>query len=308
MSEFKLKLSNIREKFEKEEDAHQYLAAWRWKDGEVKCPHCDYHDYYVFKDQIRYKCKSCKLIFTAKTNTFMEASKLPTYKWIYGMYLLMQRKGISSVLLAEILEIQQRSAWFMLQRLRWALGNEDEDNKLDGEVSVDCAAIGGKNKNRHHDKKFTYNKDKDGRGYPDKVTVCGIIQKGGPIRTFIVKKESQDEIKPIIEANIKEGSILVTDEFKIYHTFKKSYNHVVCNHAQGQYAKNGHSSNNVENFWSHLKRGLTGIYIQVSRKHLQKYLFEFQFRHNNRNLDISDKVGLILDRMVCRLTYKELTA
>lgn len=305
MSDFTIKLSNIREKFENEKDAHEYLGAWRWKDGEIKCPHCNHPDYYVFKDSIRFKCKSCKLLFTAKTNTFMEASKLPSYKWIYGMYLLMQKKGISSVQLAEILEIQQKSAWFMLQRLRWALGNDPEDSKLEGEVAVDAAAIGGKNKNRHHNKKYKYAK---GRGYPDKTTVFGISQKGGELRAFVVENESHKEIKPLVYQHIKQGSILVTDEFKTYNTFKNNYNHVVCNHAKGQYAKNGHSSNSVENFWSHLKRGLTGIYIQVSRKHLQKYLYEFQFRHNNRNLAIHEKIGIILDRMECRLKYKELIA
>jgi transposase-like protein len=305
MSEFKIKLSNIKEKFEDEVAAHEYLGAWRWKDGEVSCPHCGNIEYYCFSDHIRYKCKSCKLIFTAKTNTFMEASKLPSYKWIYGMYLLMQKKGISSVQLAEILEIQQRSAWFMLQRLRYALGNDKEDDKLEGVVSADAAAIGGKNKNRHHDKKYKYEK---GRGYPDKTTVFGIGQKDGNIKTFVVKNESHKEIKPIIYQNVKQGSVLVTDEFKTYNTFKNNYEHVICNHARGQYAKDGYSSNNIENFWSHLKRGLSGIYIQVSRKHLQKYLFEFQFRHNNRNLDIPTKIGLILDRMECRLKYKELIA
>lgn len=302
MSEFKIKLSNIQEKFGNEKDAHFYLASRRWKDGEIKCPHCDHENYYVFGDGIRYKCKGCKLIFNAKTDTFMEASKLPTYKWIYGMYLVMQKKGISSVQLAEMLEIQQRSAWFMLQRLRWAMGNHDNE-KLEGVVSADAAAIGGKNKNRHHDKKYKYEK---GRGYPDKTTVFGIGQKQGDIKTFVVKNESHKEIKPIIYQNVKIGSVLVTDEFKTYNTFKNNYEHIICNHAKGQYATNGYSSNNIENFWSHLKRGLTGIYIQVSRKHLQKYLHEFQFRHNNRNLGISAKIDLIIDNMVCRLKYKEL--
>lgn len=306
MEEFKIKLSNIKEKFGNEKDAHFYLASRRWKDGEIRCPHCDHENYYVFGDGIRYKCKGCKLIFNAKTDTFMEASKLPTYKWIYGMYLVMQRKGISSVLLAEILEIQQRSAWFMLQRLRWAMGNEDDGEPLDGAVSVDCANIGGKNKNRHWDKKYKY--ERGSRSYEDKTTICGMAQADGRVRTFIVGRESQENVNPLILSNVEHGSILVTDEFKIYHTLKSHYTHVICNHAQGLYAKDGYSSNNVENFWSHLKRGLTGIYIQVSKKHLQKYLFEFQFRHNNRNLDISQKIDLIVDNMVCRLKYKELIA
>src|SRR5690606_1992808 len=123
----------------------------------------------------------------------------PTYKWIYGMFLLMQKKGISSVQLAEILEIQQKSAWFMLQRLRFALGNDTTSNKLEGEVSVDAAAIGGKNKNRHFDKKYKYEK---GRGYPDKTTVFGMSQKNGELRSFVVKNESHKEIKPIVYTHI----------------------------------------------------------------------------------------------------------
>lgn len=306
MEEFKIKLSNIREKFEDEKDAHQYLGAWRWKDGEVKCPHCESPNYWVFKNKIHYKCKSCKLLFTAKTNTFMEASKLPTYKWIYGMYLLMQKKGISSVQLAEILEIQQRSAWFMLQRLRWALGNEDDSEPMTGAVSADCAVIGGANKNRHWDKKIEYIKGT--RIYPDKSTILGMADTNGNLRTFVVPRESQEHVNPIILSNVEHGSVLVTDEYKSYHVLKSHYDHKVCSHAHGIYAVEGYSSNNVENFWSHLKRGLRGIYIQVSKKHLHKYLFEFQFRHNYRKLDIHSRIGVILDRMECRLTYKELIA
>jgi len=304
MSELKIKLSNIREKFEDEKKAHFYLASQRWKDGEVLCPHCGHTEYYVFKDGIRYKCKSCAKQFNAKTGTFMEASKLPTYKWIYGMYLLMQRKGISSVQLAEILEIQQRSAWFMLQRLRWALGNDGDEEKLEGAVSIDAAAIGGKNFNRHHDKKYKYSK---GRAYPDKTTVMGLHEAHGRVKTFVVKSENSKEIKPLVYGNVKLGSILVTDEFKVYENFRSNFNHQVCNHRKKIYvSKDGFSSNNVENFWSHLKRGLNGIYIQVSKKHLQKYLHEFQFRHNNRNLGIHEKIEVLLERMVCRLKYKEL--
>lgn len=306
MSEFKIKLSNIKDRFGNEKDAHFYLASRRWKDGEIHCPHCGHENYYVFGDGIRYKCKGCKLIFNAKTNTFMEASKLPTYKWIYGMYLVMQKKGISSVQLAEILEIQQRSAWFLLQRLRWAMGNEDNSEPMSGAVSADCAVVGGANKNRHWDKKVEYVKGM--RAYPDKSTVLGMADHTGYLRTFIVTREAKEFVNPLILSNVEDGSVLVTDEYSIYKELKVRYDHKICSHAHGQYAKDGYSSNNVENFWSHLKRGLRGIYIQVSKKHLDKYLFEFQFRHNNRKLDISERIGVIVDRMVCRLKYKDLIA
>ncbi|MFP5079490.1 transposase [Pedobacter sp. JCM 36344] len=140
--------------FPDERSCHQYLASQRWDTGEIICPHdnCGHNQSYVFADGIRYKCKKCKTLFTAKTDTFMEGSKLSTIKWLLAMYLVMHKKGISSVQLAKDIGVTQKTAWFVLQRVRWALGNEDEE-PFEGNIQLDETFVGGKNKNRHANKK-----------------------------------------------------------------------------------------------------------------------------------------------------------
>lgn len=153
-------------RFPTERSCHEYLASRRWADGVMICPHgdCGHEHAYVYKDGIRYKCKKCKLIYTAKTGTFMEASKLPTIKWFVSLYLVMHKKGISSIQLSKDVGVQQRTAWFILHRLRAALGNTI-DVELDGVVQLDETFVGGKNKNRHADKKV---KNSQGRSFKDK--------------------------------------------------------------------------------------------------------------------------------------------
>jgi transposase-like protein len=161
--------------FPTERHAHQYLAAQRWNTGEMICPFpdCANNQCYIFSDGIRYKCKKCCRIYTAKTKTFMEGSKLPSIKWIFAMYLILHKKGISSIQLSKDIGVTQKTAWFMLQRIRFALGLDTADIVLSGTVSADETFVGGKNKNRHHDKKVA---NSQGRAFIDKMPVLGLMQ------------------------------------------------------------------------------------------------------------------------------------
>ncbi|MBB5623890.1 transposase-like protein [Pedobacter cryoconitis] len=317
--------------FPTEQSCHQYLAYQRWE-GIVECPYddCKGDKAYVFKDGIRYKCTCCKRIYTAKTNTFMEASKLSTIKWIMAMYLVLHKKGISSVQLAKDIDTCQKTAWFVLQRIRTALGNEEE-MQLEGEISLDETFVGGKNKNRHADKKV---KQSQGRSFKDKTPVMGMLQeqeyqmierphKNDPTKTVIEKvitKESRvickvikdtkaESLQPIIKQYVKEGSLLISDEWYAYRGLNTTYDHQVVDHGKGQYQNEaGYSSNSIEGFWSHCKRSIVGIYHKTSRKHLEKYFNEFTFRYNYRNLGVQDQINMVISNMECRLKYKDLIA
>lgn len=293
------------QKFSDEKTCNQYLATRRW-DGYMECPYayCDGDKAYVFKDGIRYKCSECRKVYTARTGTIFEGSKLSLLKWFMAIYLIMHKKGISSVQLAKDIGVTQKTAWFMLQRIRKAFGNE-KIQKLQGIVELDESYVGGKNGNRHKDKKATYG---NGRRFNDKVPVFGMLERGGKVIATAIHKPSKQIIKPIIYKCIHMGTTLMTDEFNVYKDLKTNFHLLTCNHGKGIYGKGHIYTNSLENFWSHMKRGLKGVYHQVSPKHLNKYVQEFVFKYNYRNLDIQEQFNVLIGNMNCRLKYKDLIA
>jgi len=296
-------------KFPDEKTCHQYFAETRWAGGEVRCPHigCNHDKYYVFKNGIRYECKKCKKQFTVKTNSFMEASKLPSVKWILAMFLTTNKKGISSIQLAKSIGVTQKTAWFMLQRLRAAFGNTSNEN-LEGTVEIDETFVGGKNKNRHYRKRVEYKKV-TGRAYPDKVPVFGMYEREtGRVRAMVISKKEFNNIPRVITYNIRPGATLMTDDWTGYRGVDKIYTRHSIEHKKWIYADGDITTNRIENFWSHLKRGLHGTYIRVTPKHLNKYVQEFVFRFNNRNFDIQQQIEAVIANMACRLKYKDLIA
>jgi len=315
-------LLELVQRFPDEKSCHQYLAGQRW-DGQLECPYsnCMGQDSYVFKDGIRYKCKWCNRVYTAKTNSIFESSKLPLIKWLMAMYMIMHKKGISSVQLGKDLGVTQKTAWFLLQRIRWVLGNE-EPVQLEGTVQLDETFVGGKNKNRHADKKV---KNSQGRSFKDKTPVMGMLQeneyqvcpdtgkniiaKHSRVICMVVDDTKANSIQPIIRDYVKDGSIVVSDEWHAYTGLNDTYHHYVVDHGKKQYVhEEGFTSNALEGFWSHVKRSIIGIYHKTTRKHLQKYFYEFTFRHNYRNLAIQKQMDIILNNVNCRLKYKDLIA
>jgi transposase-like protein len=296
--------------FPTEQSCHHYLASQRWGDGYMECLYddCDGDDPYVFKDGIRYKCKCCKRIYTAKTGTAFEASKLPLIKWFIAIYLFMHKKGISSVQLAKDVGVQQKTAWFMLHRIREVMGNEPDKQPMQGTVEVDETFVGGKNKNRHYHKRVKY-KEVTGRAYPDKVPVFGLYEREtGRIRAMAISRTQFSHIGRTITRNVWPGSTLMTDEWMGYRGVDKMYTRFKVDHKRWIYASGDVTTNRVENFWSHLKRGLHGTYIQVSPKHLNKYVQEFVFRFNHRTFDTETQIKAALGRSECRLKLKDLKA
>lgn len=296
-------------RFPTEKSCHQYLASRRWGDGEITCPHteCKGDKAYVFKDGIRYKCTCCKKIFTAKTGTMMEASKIPTIKWFLSIYLSLHKKGISSIQLGKDISVTQKTAWFILQRIRVVFGNEEKD-LLDGAIELDESFYGGKNKNRHYSKRVKY-KEETGRAYPDKVPIFGMYNRETrKVRAYSISRGELKHIAREITYNINFSSTLMTDDWTGYKGIDKIYKRHSIEHSKWTYVQGDVTTNRIEGFWSHFKRGMHGTYIRVTPKHLNKYVQEFVFRFNNRELSAQQQIDCAISQMQYRLKYKDLIA
>lgn len=293
------------------EACRQYLELRRWG-GVPTCTHCGVVDAAHYRLKVKgefkgmYKCKSCKQRFTVIMGTMFENSPIPLMKWFIATYMFSaHKKGVSSHQLGRDLDVTQKTAWFMLHRLRQAF-TDIEPKVLKDVVSVDETFIGGKNKNRHADKKIDGGQ---GGNSSDKTIVLGLMQVGGIVVTKIIPNREQDTIMPIISQMVENGAMLVTDECNAYFRAKDEFYHIAVNHTQGIYTQNAFSTNNVEGFWSLLKRGILGIYHSVTPKHLQKYCNEFGFRYNSRKITDKERFDMALVRTEgVKLQYNMLIA
>jgi hypothetical protein len=235
----------------------------------------------------------------------MEASKISSIKWIFAMYLFLHKKGISSCQLAKDIGITQKSAWFMLQRIRLAMGNEDHTEHLHGVVEIDESFVGGKSRFKHKNKRLKHN---PGRGWKDKTPVFGMLQRGGKVRAMIIDDVNMLTIKKAVTSNIEKDTLICGDGYNGYRGLHKDY--FVCNvdHGRGFYVDGEVHTNTIEGFWSQFKKGITGVYHKTTRKHLNGYVQEFVFRYNYRNLNAQNQINGIIRNMECRLKYKDLIA
>ena len=225
---------------------------------------------------------------------------------------LSHKKGISSVQLSKDIGVTQKTAWFMLHRIRRALcidndtpkdDSNDGDGKLDGTVEVDETFIGGKNKNRHADKKV---KACQGRSFKDKVPVFGMLQRGGKVIAKVVSDTKAETLFSSICKYVKSGSNLYTDEWNYSRGADIWYNHRNVNHGAGFYGSGDLTTNHIEGFWALVKRSIMGIYYHWSKKHMQRYIDECVYRFNTRKFSDRERFDFFLQNIECRLTYKEL--
>lgn len=306
MSHSTISTFTLFELFPDEESAAKYLESRLWPAG-VQCPECKHMDRITRRLHGFYRCNACKLDFTVRTGTIFERSHVPLHKWVYAMYLLVTaRKGISSMQLAKEIGVTQKTAWFMLHRLREACGNDGID-RLRGSVEIDETFIGGLEENKHEAHRL-----KEGRGAVGKTPVLGMRERGGRTKAMPLSGTTQEEIRGAIHANIEVGSILYTDEHAAYNDldglfFKQER----VNHSASEYVRGMASTNGVESVWAVLKRGLHGVYHKASKKHLHRYVDEFTFRLNAGNVarHTLQRLDSFVDSVVGkRITYKELTA
>jgi transposase-like protein len=251
-----------------------------------------------------YRCLACMADFTVRTGTIFERSHVPLHKWLHTMYrLLTARKGISSLQLGKEIGVTQKTAWFMLHRIRESCGNDTR--KLRGIVEMDETYIGGLEKNKHESKK-----SRAGRGTVGKTPVIGMRERGGRVKAVKVSSVDALTLYSVIDQHIEPGTMIHTDEATGYIGIPGGgYQHKSVNHGAGEYSRKGVSTNSIESVWAVLNRGLHGVYHHASEKHLGRYVSEFAFRLNEGNVKrftldrMSSMIGVSFGT---RITYKEL--
>jgi transposase-like protein len=310
--------------FSDEQVCIEAVAEMRWPVTGPVCPECKADKPYYLKTQKRWKCRNCRIQFSVKRGSIFEDSPIPLTKWLPVLWLLVNCKnGISSYEVAKAVGVTQKSAWFMLQRLRLVLKANLFNTKLGGndggEVEVDESFVGGKLRNMHRSRARKLATVKQGLGYENRIhhenktAVIGILDRDSrQVRAKVVPDVKRETLQKEILKNVKYGSRVYTDQAVAYDTLHRRYIHDTVNHADA-YVKGQVHTNGLENFWSLMKRNLSGTYVAVEPFHLDRYLDEQMFRFNNRAtkdnpLNDSDRFLLALSQVANkRLTFAELT-
>jgi len=283
-----------------------HLTELRWE-GNIVSPFDSTSKVYVCKGN-KYKCKNTGKYFNVKTGTMFDNTKIKLQKWFLGIYLVTShKKGISSIQLGKDIGVTQKSAWFMLQRIRACFGLDNNDSdKMEGVVQIDETYVGGKVSNMHVAKRKELRGENRRVKDDIKTPVFGMLEDG-KVKAIKIDKPTTDILRNEMDKALSKESTIVTDGYRPYNTIGKEYKlHVKVDHTRNEYVNGVYHTNSIEGFWSLFKRGIIGIYHFASKKHLQKYLDEFSFRYNSRELNEGQRMNLLFQNTEVRTTYKSL--
>jgi transposase-like protein len=299
-----LQFKNLKElmvQLSDEKVARQHMEEMRWG-GEPFCPHCGSTKPYKLKDGKTYRCKdkTCKKDFTVTVGTVFENSKVKLSTWMAAIYLLTgHKKGISSLQLGRDLGITQKTAWFVLHRVRLIMGDPNPA-PLDNIVEIDETYVGGKFANMNRARRKFYQE----RAIDNKTAVMGLLERDGKARLTVI---GDNTFKEVVRGNVNNNAILVTDTHISYQGLKNEYtDHLTVNHSEMEFRNGIAYTNTVEGFFSCLKRSIIGIYHNVSPKHLQRYCTETSYRFNTRKITDKERFNHTLQNVEGRLKYKNL--
>lgn len=286
-----------------------YMRSLRWPGGKPVCPECESTNIGEIKTVRVLRCRDCRRKIYAKRGTIMEDSPLGLDKWFVAMWSVANCKnGISSHELARAIGVQQKSAWFMLHRIRMAM-EIDGGPKFDGPAEADTTYVGGRADNMH---KARRERTIKGRGSVGKTPVHGVLQRGeadspSQIRAIVLAREDAETLIGEVRRSVKAGAPVYTDEARAYADLGRSFAHEAIDHSCAYVLDNVHT-NGLENFWSLLKRSLGGTYVAVAPFHLCRYVAEQVFRFNERRGTDLDRFRAVLSCIFGRrLTYRVLT-
>lgn len=291
----------LADEFPDEQSAIDRLRAIRWRNGAF-CPYCRSERVMHFADKRTHKCAECRKRFSIKVGSIFEDSKIPLRKWFAAIWMITNnRKGVASTQLARDLHLTQKSAWFVLHRLRHAAKTKSFERPLSGVIEIDESFFGGKDHNKHKSKRPGV------RGASTKTAVFGLLERGGRIRAGTIPNLTGRMVRGRVFDNVAPGSALMSDEMGAAKTFPPNYPIWSVNHAKGEYVRYAVHINTLEGAWGLFKRQIYGVHHHVSTKHLDAYLCEMCYRYSRRDMDVGERVDDLLSRVEGRLTYKALT-
>ena len=291
--------------FNDEDICKKALVDARWGD-DVVCPYCGQHHCSTRKDG-KFRCNKCKRNFSCLKGTIFENTKLPLQKWFVAMYLISShKKGVSSCQIMRDCEVMQKTAWFMLQKIRSLYGITD-DIALDGEVEMDEMYLGGRETNKHQDKHV---EGTQGRSTKTKTPIFGMQQRNGNVVAIKVEDTKGATLMPIVSQFVESGATTYTDEANIYNKLTENgYIHQFVNHSQREYVRASDiHTNSIEGFWAHFKRVIFSTYHMVSKDYLQRYIDEQVYRWNTRKESASFRFEDMFKRAAKSFDYTDVLA